>query len=47
VKQAAWFSTFNNGHDTSLEVSAAWLRRFVESLRRTPAMRQRTLLVVV
>jgi len=38
---------FHNGHDTSLEVSAAWLRRFVESLRQTTAMRQRTLLVVV
>jgi len=38
---------FNDGHDTSLEMSAVWLRQFVQSLRGTVAMRQRTLLAVV
>jgi hypothetical protein len=38
---------FNDGHDTSLERSALWLRQFVQSFKRTAAMRQRTLLAVV
>ena len=38
---------FNDGHDTSLERSAIWLRDFVQALRNTTAMRQRTLLAVV
>jgi hypothetical protein len=37
----------NDGHDTSLETSSAWLRNFVQSLQGTLAMHQRTLLVVV
>jgi hypothetical protein len=37
---------FNDGHDTSLETSTLWLKKFVQSLRETPAMRQRTLLVI-
>ena len=37
---------FNDGHDTSLETSTAWLKSFVQSLRTTPAMHQRTLLMI-
>ena len=39
-------NVFNDGHDTSLEVSSAWLTRFVQSFRATLGMHQRTLLVV-
>ena len=38
---------FNDGHDTSLERSALWLRQFVQSFRRTAMHGQRTLLAVV
>jgi phospholipase C len=37
---------FNDGHDTSLEVSSKWLHGFVRALDGTIAMHQRTLLVV-
>jgi hypothetical protein len=37
---------FNDGHDTSLEVSSKWLRGFIRALDGTIAMHQRTLLVV-
>ena len=37
---------FNDGHDTSLETSSAWLGKFVQSLAGTAGMHQRTLLVV-
>lgn len=37
---------FNDGHDTSLERSTAWLRSFVQSLKATAGMRQRTLLMI-
>jgi hypothetical protein len=37
---------FNDGHDTSLAAASAWLRKFVQSLQGTIAMRQRTVLVV-
>jgi hypothetical protein len=37
---------FNDGHDTSLETSTEWLRRFVQSLKTTAGMRQRTLLMI-
>jgi hypothetical protein len=37
---------FNDGHDTSLETSTAWLRRFEESLKTTVGMHQRTLLMI-
>lgn len=37
---------FNDGHDTSLEMSATWLNNFVRALRGTLGMHQRTLLVV-
>jgi hypothetical protein len=37
---------FNDGHDTSLQTSSAWLRKFVQSLEGTLGMHQRTLLVV-
>jgi hypothetical protein len=37
---------FNDGHDTGLERSTAWLKDFVQSLRSTVAMHQRTLLVI-
>ncbi len=36
----------NDGHDTSLATSSAWLTRFVQSFRGTLGMHQRTLLVV-
>jgi acid phosphatase len=36
----------NDGHDTSLATSSAWLVRFVQSVRGTLGMHQRTLLVV-
>jgi acid phosphatase len=39
-------NVFNDGHDTSLEISSAWLSGFVQSLRGTLGMHQRTLLVV-
>jgi len=39
-------NVFNDGHDTSLEVSSEWLSKFVQSLRGTLGMHQRTLLVV-
>ena len=39
-------NVFNDGHDTSLEVSSAWLSNFVQSFRGTLGMHQRTLLVV-
>jgi hypothetical protein len=37
---------FNDGHDTSLEVSSKWLQGFIRSLEGTIAMRQRALLVI-
>jgi phospholipase C len=37
---------FNNGHDTSLEVSSAWLKGFIRALEGTVAMHQRTLVVI-
>jgi hypothetical protein len=37
---------FNDGHDTSLEASTAWLRDFVKSLRTTAGMHQRTVLMI-
>lgn len=37
---------FNDGHDTSLEVSSTWLRGFLRTLQGSVAMHQRTLLVV-
>jgi len=37
---------FNDGHDTSLEVSSAWLKGFIRSLDGTVAMHQRTLIVI-
>jgi hypothetical protein len=39
-------NVFNDGHDTSLATSSAWLVRFVQSFRGTLGMHQRTLLVV-
>ena len=39
-------NVFNDGHDTSLEISSAWLKGFVQSFRATLGMHQRTLLVV-
>src|SRR3979411_3342310 len=37
---------FNDGHDTSLEVSSGWLQGFIQALESTAAMRQRTLVVI-
>jgi hypothetical protein len=37
---------FNDGHDTSLEVSSTWLKGFIRTLEGTVAMRQRTLVVI-
>ncbi|HEY1951463.1 MAG TPA: alkaline phosphatase family protein [Gemmatimonadaceae bacterium] len=37
---------FNDGHDTPLETSTIWLRKFVDSLRGTAGMRKRTLLMI-
>jgi acid phosphatase len=37
---------FNDGHDTGLEHASAWLSSFVQSLRGTPGMHQRTVLMV-
>ena len=37
---------FNDGHDTSLETSTAWLKKFVKALRGAAGMHQRTLLMV-
>lgn len=37
---------FNDGHDTSLEVSSAWLSGFLQTLQGSVAMHQRTLVVV-
>ncbi len=37
----------NNVRGNSPEMAAVWLRQFVQSLRRTAAMRQRTLLAIV
>jgi phospholipase C len=37
---------FNDGHDTSLAASSAWLRGFMRSLEGTAAMQQRTLVVI-
>ena len=39
-------NVFNDGHDTSLEISSAWLSNFVQSFQGTLGMHQRTLLVV-
>ena len=39
-------NVFNDGHDTSLETSSAWLKGFVQKVRGTMGMHQRTLLVV-
>ena len=39
-------NVFNDGHDTSLGTSSAWLKGFVQSFRATLGMHQRTLLVV-
>jgi hypothetical protein len=39
-------NVFNDGHDSSLEISSAWLSNFVQSLQGTLGMHQRTLLVV-
>jgi acid phosphatase len=39
-------NVFNNGHDTSLEVSSAWLNGFIRGLEGTIAMHQRTLVVI-
>ena len=39
-------NVFNDGHDTSLATASAWLKGFVQSLRGTLGMHQRTLLVV-
>lgn len=37
---------FNDGHDTSLNVSATWLKGFLSTLEGTVAMHQRTLVVI-
>ncbi|MDQ6690008.1 MAG: alkaline phosphatase family protein [Gemmatimonadota bacterium] len=37
---------FNDGHDTSLAASSAWLRGFLQNLESSIAMHQRTLLVI-
>jgi acid phosphatase len=37
---------FNDGHDTSLAASSAWLKGFVQNLESSIAMQQRTLLVI-
>jgi hypothetical protein len=37
---------FNDGHDTSLAASSAWLSGFVRSVESTIAMHQRTLVVI-
>lgn len=37
---------FNDGHDTSLETSTAWLKNFVKALRGTAGMHQHTLLMI-
>jgi hypothetical protein len=37
---------FNDGHDTSLELSSKWLQGFLRALDATIAMHQRTLVVV-
>ena len=37
---------FNDGHDTSLEVSSKWLQGFIRGLDGTIAMHQRTLVVI-
>ncbi|MEA2766833.1 MAG: hypothetical protein QOK07_3237 [Gemmatimonadaceae bacterium] len=37
---------FNDGHDTSLEVSSKWLQGFIRALDATIAMHQRTLVVI-
>jgi hypothetical protein len=37
---------FNDGHDTSLEVSSKWLQGFIRALDGTIAMHQRTLVVI-
>jgi acid phosphatase len=39
-------NVWNDGHDTSLATSSAWLVGFVQSFRATLGMHQRTLLVV-
>jgi hypothetical protein len=39
-------NVFNDGHDTSLGTASAWLKGFIQSLRGTLGMHQRTLLVV-
>ena len=39
-------NVFNDGHDSSLAISSAWLSKFVQSLQGTLGMHQRTLLVV-
>jgi hypothetical protein len=39
-------NVFNDGHDTSLEAASAWVKGFVQSIRGTVGMHQRTLLVV-
>jgi hypothetical protein len=37
---------FNDGHDTSLDASSAWLKGFIRALDGTTAMHQRTLVVI-
>ena len=39
-------NVWNDGHDTSLATSSAWLVNFVQAFRGTAGMHQRTLLVV-